>query len=289
MKFQTFCKKQEKLQKHKNVTFGILGNSSFGLPVYLVHIGKTQGDQIIVEAAIHAREYVTTLVAISQIKHLSKMKLDVGIYFVLCANPDGVGLVLDGKKCSFLSEAQKQNLAKINKGKDFSLWRANGRGVDCKVNFDALWGKGKSNITHVASANYIGERACSEREVQNLMELANQIKPVLTLSYHTKGNVIYYGFEVLKRKQIKRDLFIAKEMAKSNNYKPVKTNRSTGGFSDYISKHFGVPAFTVEFGKDSLTHPIRESHLSELLRGNLNLPILAYEALKKYNEKHNKN
>lgn len=286
MKFQKFYSLIEKLKTTKNIKVGILGNSSCGLPIYLVHVGCIEGEQIIVEAAIHAREYITTLIALKQIKHLAKTKLNFGIYFVLCVNPDGVALVLDGKKVCFINEAQKQKLVKINKGKDFSLWKANANGVDCNVNFDALWGKEKSNITHVSSANYIGKEPNSEVEVKNLIELTKQVKPVLTLSYHTKGNVIFYGFETLTRKQIKRDLFIAKEISKANKFKPVKTKKSTGGFSDFVSLNYGVPAFTIEFGGDTLTHPITEKHLSELLQGNLTLPIVAYEALKKYNSKH---
>jgi len=272
----------EQLQNQKNIKFGVLGNSTLGLPIYLVHIGDKNKDQIIIEASIHAREYITTLIAIEQIKHLSKVKLDFGIYFVMCANPDGVGLVLEGKKFSLLNEEKKHKLIKINQSNDFAFWKANINGVDCNVNFDALWGGGKSNVTKLSSANYIGTKPNSEVEVKNLINLTRQIKPVLTLSYHTKGNIIYYGFEVLSEEQKKRDLFIAKKIAKTNGFMPVKTADSTGGFSDYVSLHFGVPAFTIEFGCDKLTHPIEEKYLDILTKNNLEIPQVSYLALKEY-------
>lgn len=287
MKLTDLYEKMEQLQNNENIEFGILGSSALGLPVYLVHIGKKEGDQIIVEAGIHAREYITTLVAVEQIKHLSQMFLDFGIYFVMCANPDGAGLVLDGRHFSCPGGELMKKLISINKSDNFEMWKANINCVDCNVNFDALWGHGKSNIRQPAGANFIGFNPNSEIEVQNLIELTRQIKPVLTLSYHTKGNVIYYGFEVLTKNQIKRDLFIAKQLAKINGFKPIKTYKSTGGYSDFVSQNFGVPSFTVEFGKDSLKHPIGQQYLDELLKNNLEIPLICHRALKKW-ETNNK-
>lgn len=235
MKLCDLYEKMEQLQNQENIEFGILGNSTLGLPIYLIHVGNKDNDQIIVEASIHAREYITTLIAIEQVKHLAKKHLDFGVYFVLCVNPDGVGLVLEGKNFSLLNKEKKQALKTINKTNDFSLWKANINGVDCNVNFNALWGGGKSNVKELSSANYIGQKPNSEIEVKNLINLTEQIKPILTLSYHTKGNVIYYGFEVLSKEQIKRDLFIAKRLSKVNGFKPVKTAKSTGGYSDFVS------------------------------------------------------
>ena len=82
-----------------------------------------------------------------------------------------------------------------NKGKDFSLWKANARGVDLKVNFDAKWGPGKQNVRYPASANYIGSMPFSEPETRALAEFTKEVKPDATISYHTKGGEIYYGFE----------------------------------------------------------------------------------------------
>lgn len=282
MKLNDLYEKMEQLQNQANIEFGILGNSTLGLPIYLVHIGDKNKDQIIVEASIHAREYITTLIAIEQAKHLSNMQLDFGIYFVLCANPDGVGLVLEGKNFSLLDEEKKHKLTQIIKGNDFSLWKANINGVDCNVNFDALWGGGKNNVKQCSPANYIGSKPNSEIEVKNLINLASQIKPVLTLSYHTKGNVIYYGFEVLSKKQIKRDFIIAKKISKINGFKPVKTIKSTGGYSDFVSLTYGVPALTIEFGSDKLSHPIEEKYLDVLTKNNLAIPLTSYQALQDY-------
>lgn len=284
MKLCELYEKLEELQNEPNVEFGILGTSTLGLPIYLAHIGNKDKDQIIVEASIHAREYVTALVAFEQVKHLAKMSLEFGIYFVLCANPDGVGLVLEGKNFALLNEKRKSCLVEINKGNDFSHWKANINGVDCNVNFDALWGKGKSNVKKCGSANYIGTHPNSEIEVKNLIDLTKQIGPVLTLSYHTKGNVVYYGFEVLAKEQIKRDLLLAKAIAKTNGFKTVKTVKSTGGYSDYVSFCFGVPALTIEFGEDKLNHPISEKFLEVLTKNNLELPLICYKALADYNK-----
>lgn len=278
----------DRLKNSKNIDFVSSHFSTLNLPIDLFHIGKYNSKQILIEAGIHAREYISTLFAINQILYLSEKNLDFGIYFVLLANPDGVGLVLENDDFLSLNKKRKKEVLKINNSShDFSLWKANIRGVDCNVNFDALWGNGKSNVLSKASANFIGEKPNSEREVKNLIKILNQTKPELTLSYHTKGEVIYYGFEVLNQAELKRDKFIAKQISKYNKYKPVKTKQSTGGFSDYVSEYKRVPAFTIEFGKDTLTHPISKKHLAEIFEKNKDLPIVCFEALKKWERKHN--
>lgn len=275
----------ENLGSLEGVDVSVLARTDFDIPIYLVHVGPYDGVQIIVEGSIHAREYITSLLLIEQIKYLHDEPLDFGIYFVPLVNPDGVRLVLEG--ADWLPEETRQFLLMVNGGSaDFSQWKANANAVDPNVNFDALWGGGSQNVTYPSPANYIGPSPNSEKEVQALIDLTNKVQPVLTLSYHTKGQVIYYGFEVLTPEQIARDAQIANEIAAVTGYVPIKTEASTGGYPDWVSLNFGVPAYTIEVGSPALAHPIGLQHLPGIFEKNKNVPIVAFNALKAYNEQN---
>jgi len=64
-----------------NVDFFTVGYSLLGKPVYGVHIGNYDGNQLLIEGAIHAREYLTSLLIVDQVKYLYNKPINGGIYF----------------------------------------------------------------------------------------------------------------------------------------------------------------------------------------------------------------
>ncbi len=272
----------ENLANLPNTQVTTIGSSVLGNPLYAVHIGCYNCPQLIVEAAHHAREYVTTLLLIEMVKFLHNKVTDFGIYFVPLVNPDGVQLVLEGVN-SFPPDKQAFLLEVNNQNPNFSLWKANANAVDLNVNYDALWGGGSQNVFVPSSGNFVGYQPNSEPEVQALIDFTKQVNPVLTLSYHTKGEVIYYGFEVLSEQELARDEFIANRIAGVTGYLPIVTQNSTGGYSDWVSLHLRVPAFTIEVGNESLLHPIGYTQLPEIYEQNKTVPLVAYDALVAYN------
>ena len=70
------------LKDYSNVEHFVLGKSTLGKDVLCFHIGDKSNKQIIVEGGIHAREYISTLLLIEQIKYLSSKITSGGIYFV---------------------------------------------------------------------------------------------------------------------------------------------------------------------------------------------------------------
>ena len=278
MKFGELKYKIEELKNLDNVDNFVLGKSTLGKDVLCFHIGDYGANQIIIEAGIHAREYISTLLVIEQIKYLRDKVSQGGIYFVPLVNPDGVELVLDGVDI-VREKPIKDFLLQVNKSLDFSLWKANMKAIDLNVNFDAKWGEGIQNVRYLNRENFIGFYPNSEAEVQNLIKLLYKVNSIGTISFHSKGEVIYYGFESLEQWQIIRDYMIAEKLSQINGYLPVKTENSTGGFSDFVSEKFGVPAFTIEVGKDSLTHPIGFEYLDEIVSQNLTIPTAFLEIL----------
>jgi len=266
----------ENLKNLKGVEFLQIGESELGHPIYAIHLGPKDGPQVIVEGAIHAREYITAPLIVEMVKYMHNKGVNFGIYFVPLVNPDGVGLVLDGIKG--LPQDVADFVTEVNGGStNFSQWKANIRAVDLNVNFDALWGEGAQNLTYPAPGNFIGYKPNSEKEVQALINLTHKVNPVLTLSFHTRGEITFYGFEVLTPEEIERDKIIAQAIEKVSGYVPVLTQNSTGAYPDWISTNYRVPAFTVEVGSDIWQHPIGLEHLPVIFERSKDIVYAAFD------------
>lgn len=224
---------------------GVIGKSHQGREIYYFLVEKTPYPKIIVQYSIHAREYITTYLAIEQVKDFIKRGEKGSVYFIPALNPDGI----------FISET-------VN-----PLYKANSRGVDLNVNFDARWGSGKQNVRTKGDANFIGDKPFSENESMAIRDFTLKVKPHLTVSYHSKGQEIYYDFYQSLTKRAK-DYLIAKEVANATGYKIVENLPSAGGYKDWCIEKLKIPALTIEVGKDSLIHPIKKEHLGEIFREN---------------------
>lgn len=260
------------LRQLEGVDYFLAGLSTLGQEIHGFHLGSYDGKQILIEGGIHAREYPASLVVIGMTEYLSTQDLEGGLYIIPLMNPDGARLVLDGVDW-IPCEKQKEYILNINDGStDFSQWKANIWAVDLNVNFDALWGEGAQNVFCPAPGNFIGYYPESEREVRELTGLAYRIRPDLTLSYHTKGEVIYYGFESLTPEQVERDRIIAEQISAINGYIPIKTENSVGGFSDWVSEYLEVPAFTIEIGPVTAPTPVPIEYIPDAIERNKNVP-----------------
>lgn len=260
------------LSSNPNLDFFVVSYSTLGQPIYGVHLGNYSGKQIFIEAGIHAREYPSSLVVIKMIEYMSTQNLNGGVYVVPLSNPDGARIVLDGIdwiQCQKL----KDYLLNINDGStDFSQWKADAMGVDLNVNFDALWGEGTQNVFCPAPGNFVGFYPESEREVRELIDFSYRIRPALTLSYHTKGDVIFYGFELLSESELTRDREIADFISTINGYTPTQTVGSVGGYSDWASEYLKVPAYTIEVAPASAPTPVPIEFVEPAFEANKDVP-----------------
>ena len=240
------------LSKNPNLDFFVVGQSTLGQPIYGVHLGSYEGKQILIEGGIHAREYPITLVVVKMIEYMTTQNFETGgVYAIPLSNPDGARIVLDGTdwiKC----EKLRNYILDINDGSDnFDMWKADAMAVDLNVN------------------GYYPE---SEREVRTLIDFSYRVRPDLTLSYHTKGDVIYYGFELLSEKEQARDKQIAEYISTINGYTPVKTVGSVGGYSDWAGEYLKVPAFTIEIAPASVPTPVPLEYVEPAFEANKDVP-----------------
>lgn len=240
-----------------NGTKGIIGKSTAGRPIYYFKVQFSCSPVLIVQYSIHAREFITSYLAMEQIKHYYSNGKKGCVYFLPMINPDGVII------------AEEQD----------GLYKANLRGVDLNVNFDARWGTGKFNSTFKGTENYIGKYPFSEKETIALRDFTLGIRPDMTVSYHAKGQEIYYEFfqdKIAKKKDYK----IARRVAKSTGYSIKSTKDSAGGYKDWCVEKLKIPAITIEVGSDKLIHPIKKDCLPRIYKENKNVIKVLTEKVK---------
>lgn len=260
------------------------GKSVLGKNILATHLGDYNGTQILIQAGIHAREYITTLLLVEQVRYLHNNDLvhNGGIYFIFLTNPDGAEIVLDGINTVDCEITRNYLISANNGSTDFSQYKANINLVDLNTNFDADWGGGAQNVFCPNTENFVGFYPNSEREVQSLINFTLRTRPLLTISYHSKGNVIYYGFENQSAESIARDQSIGEALSGVTGYPLIFTENSTGGYKDWCINTLKIPAYTIEVGDVNLPHPIGVESLPEIYERNRDVPLVALEQANLY-------
>lgn len=239
----------------------IIGKSLFQRNIYAIKVGG--GSPVgIAQYAMHGREFITAELAFL---HTQIGVFKGSLWVIPLVNPDGA--LLSERGLSTAPNERKEGLLSLNGKADFSLWKANGQGVDLNVNFPAKWGEGKKNTRRAGAENYIGEKPLSEPETRALQGFTEQIKPDYTVSYHTKGEEIYWWF-FQDETRLLRDEKLALALSKATGYPLKRTEGSVGGYKDWCITKFHIPSFTIEAGLDEFCHPIRKEGLENILTKN---------------------
>lgn len=252
----------------------IIGKSVLGRELYAVKIGR--GSPVgIAQYAIHAREWITAKLALLHAEYGLKKG---SVWILPLVNPDGALLSQKGLS-SVKDTKRREQLIKWNNSEDFSLWKANANGVDLNVNFPADWGKGEKNIFIPSSENYVGKNPLSEPETIVLKRFTEEVSPDFTVSYHTKGEEIYwYYYQPLYA--CARDKKIALRLSEKTGYPLKRAKGSVGGYKDWCIKSLHIPSFTVEVGCDELSHPLGVEHLGDIAEKNREVLALLGRSVK---------
>ena len=262
-----------KFLTRKGVKCGVIGKSAFGREIYYIRLDGAAKKGAVITAGIHAREDVSALFVIRQIYAILKSGTPCDLWFVPMVNPDGNVLAFEGAD----KMPNREFLLGLNGGSEnFRLWKANGRGVDLNVNFDAKWGEGAKNVRTPAPENYIGEWPFSEPETAALASFTKMVNPLFTLSYHAKGREIYYDFGQTGEKML-RDRAIAEYAADITGYSLVHGTRgSAGGYKDWCVSKLGIPSLTLELVSDKYSHPLPNESINEDFTKGWELPVKIY-------------
>ncbi len=141
------------------------------------------------------------------------------------------------------------------------VWKSNANGVDLNNNFDAGW-EAIALRTQPAYSNYKGLYAVSEPETQTLVQEAQRRDYDYYLSYHSKGQLIYYDVNGNTKETSEKSSALAIDLQKIIKYSPVNTqkgyNVNLGGFGDWVQLNLQGASVTIENGRHPCPLAIEE-------------------------------
>ncbi|MCC8127271.1 MAG: peptidase [Clostridiales bacterium] len=276
----------------------IYGTSLDGRSLYEVVLGNASASKhIMIQAGIHAREYMTPLLVMKQLEYglafydtgnydgipLSTLLSQVAVHFVPMTNPDGI-CISQGGESTIRSLTLRQTIARcyandVAQGRTsrtyedyLTVWKANARGVDLNQNFPADWDQVVS-CSDPSYATYRGTSALSEPESQALAQLAESRNWALTISYHSMGNLIYWDYEGNKVTQASGELATIIQQNTGYNF---GGSSGHGGFKDWTQiKDSPIPGVTIEVG--SVACPLPISQYADIWNRNKMVWALAAE------------
>ena len=193
-------------------------------------------------------------------------------------NIDGVLLTQEGLS-SVSDVGRRAFLLEVNGGNyNFSLWKANANAVDLNVNYNADWSYGAQNVTYPSPANYIGRYPMSQSENVALARFTLRVQPRVTLSYHTKGNVIYWGYKCNNSYQDE-----IMRISELTGYEMLRSDDSAGGYKDWFLATTPYLGITLECGNPLLNYPLPASELPNMIERNRGILELSSEIANEIN------
>lgn len=246
-----------------------IGSSYDDRRIWCLRIGnKSASDKLVINAAIHGREWKNSQIIMRQAEELLREYRDFQkrfnktcIYIIPMDNPDGVSISQYG----FSSIRDKKLRKKCKKLGHSDIWKANARGVNLNNNFPAGFHKYKKKPHYMY---YFGKKAGSERETRALMKFINRVVPRAVINLHSTGSILYWDFSV-EDKLHEKLYALASRINSFNKYmlmpKGTGTNMA-GGFADWLNYKKEITSVTVETG--TVMCPLPHSQYKSIYKKN---------------------
>lgn len=210
--FSMICEDLKQLRSNHSsfVSLDTIGFSEFGLPLLCLKISNESPFKkypIFIAGNIHAREDYSSKFVMkfanlfllslenkdSTYKSANDLLKTFDFYLLPVANPDGLKIAHEDWEGI---EKFKENVLQLKLVGKLGDWKANGLGVDLNSNFDDgnhLYKCSSISQEFAASEGYKGCFPAEAKETIALQNFIQRIQPFLTLSFHTKGNVLFWG------------------------------------------------------------------------------------------------
>lgn len=269
------------------LSYKSLGKSWDNRDIYQLTLGNPDAKKVVVvQASIHAREYMTAQLVMKQIefycanyftgmykgKYYSELFDHVCFCIVPMSNPDGVTISQYGARAirnTSLRNKLKTICKVCGRGRQsyYRTWKANAKGVDLNRNFDARWDILATSIHSASGSGFKGSSAVSEKESKILVNLANRENPTAVISYHAMGRILYWNFGQTGSAR-KKELALLSKIRSETGYRPVisYSKYQSAGYGDWIAIKKKLPTVTVEIG--SVSCPLPQSQFSSVWKQN---------------------
>lgn len=276
------------------VTVSWEGKSADGREIPAVLFGNGEAEQtVFVQAAIHGREHLTSLLVMEQLETYAKaydtgsyggrtyrdIFSEVALLVVPMSNPDGVSVSQLGTEAIRTEELRalvesfyERDGGGVTVEYFYRRYKANARGVDLNRNFAYGWEEfGGSKVP--AADRYKGEMPGSEPETAYLMELTKSRNTAAALSYHATGSVLYWDFGQtgVLREQC---LSFVETVHALTGYRIVYASsekQDEAGYCEWAVGMEGIPEVTIEIG--TVAAPLPISEFAGVWKRNQDVPV----------------
>ncbi len=256
-----------------------MGKSEFGLELRTVRIGKAVPNKrcVFLVGNIHAREdysskllmkfmnvYLLAIDGKSPLYPNAKLLLDsIDIYITPVANPDGLKIAHN----DLVGIEQAFALVKdsIFVEDSYNEWKANGIGIDLNDTFDdGNFEVKKGGVVHTkpASEGYKGQFAAQAKETQALQNFVLAKRPLITASFHTKGNIFFWADAKTHPIFKNVDTEIVQKAAAVSGFRVSSISKNPAdygcGLENYVRSKAGLIGVCVELSRGDKTrfqHP----------------------------------
>jgi len=259
-------------EKYSDYVFPLtVGFSEFGYPLKAVRIGKKKINpySIFMVGNIHAREdyssklvmkflnlYLMSIKGESEMYPYAKSYLDsLDIYIMPVANPDGLKIAHQDWEGI---EKWRYDVCKMIRKEGFEEWKANGKGIDLNDSFD----DGNHHLKHgdegevePASEDFKGYFPAEPVETKYLQDFVNKLKPLMTISYHTKGDLVYWADAGTHEIFEGIDIEINEKVLEVSTFDLVSVSKNPitygCGLENYVRAKMGLLGSCVELSKSN--------------------------------------
>lgn len=260
------------VQKYGNsIKKEVIGTTLFGRDIVSFRVGNDGASRkMLVVAGVNGSEHDNALVLMKQIetyladttgtfrgKKYAEILDKCQIYFVPMLNPDGIEISINGL-ASVPSQYRStvEQIAKYSADNglmsagDYSMWNANGQGIDVSINFGTGTVISKTLSEQPSSKNYPGTEFASN-EAQAIKNLCKKVSFETATVYAGTGNLIDWSFGQVTSAQVSSDL--AAGLAANTGF-TVISNGPTYDFcisvnlAQWFIFEFDRPAFSVLMG-----------------------------------------
>ena len=253
-----------------------LGTTEDGRELFLAVLGSPDASNaIVVQAAIHAREYMTTLLTMKQLEYYlyyydtgyyngipySDIFEHTAVYLIPMLNPDGVAISQKGLEgirsetireeiVSWYERDYQNGTTSYNLSDYLKYFKSNANGVDLNRNFDMGWDE-FTGSSAPGSDRYKGTAPGSEKESAALIDLTNSLNPRAAISYHATGSILYWDYGQTGEFRGECESLTALISGLTSYrmiYRSAGARVNAAGYSDWAAGVKEIPAVTIEIG-----------------------------------------
>ena len=243
---------------------GVAGTSVEGRPLPRYEFGRTDGPVVLLTGLIHAVELIGSVALLHFVRELvhaeDAILRDARLVVLPILNPDSL-------------QANEARLARGGR----AFRRGNASGVDLNRNFPHLGPRREAGRSFAPFAGsrlrmspyYGGPHPFSEPETRAVRDVAREVKPVVSIGFHSFGNMLLYPWGFTSKpnprarayERIGGDFQRAQPRAKYAVMQARELYTTTGDMDDWLDAELGTLAFTLEVSRPALS-VLRPSRLT---------------------------